>query len=204
MTLKVSINLPGDALITVEASEPQVFREVMSLALKELPKDLIQMRLRTSSPNEIGEQSKNVSTEPPSTGAGSQLQEDSSTSDLERVESDPPPPELGEKDESTLEAEESFVRFCSGLSPMGDMRRVALVIEGARRHLGMSGVSESELGRLFDLAGWQQPGSFLQTLRNAARSKFRWLERIPGRPGYYAITQLGRDTVIGKSEWTNP
>lgn len=199
MTLKVSINLPGDALITVEASEPQIFREVMSLALKELPKDLIQMRLRTSSPNEIGEQGKNVSTEPPSTDAGPQLQEDSFTSDLERAENDPPPPET-EEDKSTLEAEESFVRFCRTISPVGDMRRVVLAAEGARRYLGMSSVSESELWHLFDLAGWQQPGSFLQTLRNAARSKFRWLERIPGRPGYYAITQLGRDRVIGSDE----
>ncbi|MCE2463477.1 MAG: hypothetical protein J4F46_06160 [Dehalococcoidia bacterium] len=200
MTLKVSINLPGDALITVEASEPQIFREVMSLALKELPKDLIQMRLRTPSPNETGEQGKNVSTEPPSRDAGPQLQDDSSTSDLERAESDPSPPETEEGDDSILVAEESFVRFCRAISPVGDMRRVVLAAEGARRHLGMSSVSESELWHLFDLAGWQQPGSFLQTLRNAARSKFRWLERIPGRPGYYAITQLGRDRVIGSDE----
>ena len=199
MTLKVSISLPGDARITVEASEPQVFREVVSLALRELPKDLMQMRLGTPAPGEVGEQGKNVKPELLAMDTGPELEEDSFTLDLERAKSDSPSPETEQEDEDRSEAEEAFMRFCRALSPMGDMRRVVLVIEGARRHLGMGSVSESELGRLFDLAGWQRPGSFLQALRNAARSKFRWLERIPGRPGYYAITQLGRDTVIGSS-----
>ena len=58
-------------------------------------------------------------------------------------------------------------------------------------------VDAGELGRLFDLAGWQRPHSFVQTLRNAARSKFRWLERMPGRSGYYTVTEVGRETALG-------
>ena len=200
MTLKVSITLPGDVLITVEASEPEVFQQVVSLALKELPKDLMQMRLGMPVPDAVEKQGKNVNPELPATDTGPELEEDSPTSALEQAESEPSPLGTVEEDEGLSEAEESFARFCRGLSPMGDMRRVVLVIEGARRHLNMSSVSESELGRLFDLSGWQRPGSFLQVLRNAARSKFQWLERIPGWPGYYAITQLGRDTVIGSNE----
>ena len=200
MTLKVSINLPGDTLIIVEASEPQVFRQVVSLALKELPRDLMQMRLGTAVPDEVADQGKNVSPELLAPDTGPEFEEDSSTSILEHDESEPSSVETGEEDEGKSEAEESFVRFCRAISPVADMRRVVLAIEGARRHLNMSSVSESELVDLFNLVGWQQPGSFLQALRNAARTKFRWLERIPGRPGYYTITQLGRDRVIGSNQ----
>ena len=212
MTLKVSINLPGDTLITVEASEPQVFQQVVSLALKELPRDLMQMRLGTAVPDEVADQGKNVSPELLAPDTGPEFEEDSSMSILEHDESEPSPletgeaesepssVETGEEDEGKSEAEESFVRFCRAISPVADMRRVVLAIEGARRHLNISSVSESELVDLFNLVGWQQPGSFLQALRNAARTKFRWLERIPGRPGYYTITQLGRDRVIGSNQ----
>ena len=77
------------------------------------------------------------------------------------------------------------------------MRRVVVAIEGARRFLNLEGVDAQELGRLFDLASWRRPPNFVQTLRNAARSKFRWLERIPGRSGHYTVTELGRSTVVG-------
>jgi hypothetical protein len=76
------------------------------------------------------------------------------------------------------------------------MRRVVVAAEGASRFLGYQSVSAEELGRLFDLAGWQRPHSFVQTLRNAARSKFRWLERVPGRSGQYKVTDLGRTTAF--------
>jgi hypothetical protein len=58
-------------------------------------------------------------------------------------------------------------------------------------------VDAEDLERLFDLAGWPRPHSFVQTLRNAARSKFRWLERVPGRSGHYTVTHLGRATALG-------
>ena len=77
------------------------------------------------------------------------------------------------------------------------MRRVVVAAEGASRFFGSRSVDAGELGRLFDLAGWQRPHSFVQTLRNAARSKFRWLERMPGRSGYYTVTEVGRETALG-------
>lgn len=97
------------------------------------------------------------------------------------------PPEAGES---------GFIDFCRSANPMGDMRRVVVAAEGASRFLGTATVDADELGRLFDLVAWSRPHSFTQTLRNAARSKFRWLERIPGRSGHYTVTDLGRTTAL--------
>jgi len=94
------------------------------------------------------------------------------------------------------EGRESFVAFCHGANPLGDMRRVVVAAEGASRHFELDGVNADDLGLLFDMAGWRRPGNFTQTLRNAARSKFGWLERIPGRSGRYAATALGLEKTI--------
>ena len=89
-----------------------------------------------------------------------------------------------------------FVAFCQETNPLGDMRRVVVAAEGASRHFGADGVNADDLGWLFDMAGWRRPGDFTQTLRNAARSKFGWLERIPGRSGRYAATPLGLSKTL--------
>ncbi len=91
---------------------------------------------------------------------------------------------------------EGYAAFCQSLNPMGDMRRVVVAAEAANRFFGLDGVSADDLGELFDLAGWRRANSFTQTLRNAARSKFGWLERIPGRSGRYAATDLGRSITL--------
>jgi hypothetical protein len=78
------------------------------------------------------------------------------------------------------------------------MRRVVVAAEAARRFFGMESVDGAELSRLFGLADWRQPHSFTQTLRNAARDKFRWLERMPGRTGRYAATALGRAITLNE------
>ena len=97
----------------------------------------------------------------------------------------------------TPESREDFTAFCQSINPMGDMRRVVVAAEGAGRFFRADGVNADELGELFDLAGWRRANSFTQTLRNAARSKFGWLERIPGRSGRYAATDLGRSVTMG-------
>ena len=93
--------------------------------------------------------------------------------------------------------EHEFIAFCQRVSPLGDMRRVVVAAEAAARHLAVPSVDPDELERLFTLAGWPLPHSFVQTLRNAARTKFRWLERIPGKPGHYRVTDTGRSIVLG-------
>ena len=97
----------------------------------------------------------------------------------------------------TPASREDFTAFCQNVNPMGDMRRVVVAAEGAARFFQADGVNADELGELFDLAGWRRANSFTQTLRNAARSKFGWLERIPGRAGRYAATDLGRSVTLG-------
>ncbi|MYC31491.1 MAG: hypothetical protein F4X65_15610 [Chloroflexi bacterium] len=95
-------------------------------------------------------------------------------------------------------SEQAFVDFCRAANPLGDMRRVVVAAEGASRYLAMEGVDADSLGRLFDIVGWPRAHNFVQTLRNAARSKFGWLERVPGRAGHYTVTSVGRSTALGR------
>lgn len=95
-------------------------------------------------------------------------------------------------------SEQAFVDFCRAANPLGDMRRVVVAAEGASRYLAMEGVDAESLGRLFDIVGWPRAHNFVQTLRNAARSKFGWLERVPGRAGHYTVTSVGRSTALGR------
>ena len=95
-------------------------------------------------------------------------------------------------------SEQAFIDFCRAANPLGDMRRVVVAAEGASRYLAMDGVDAENLGRLFDIVGWPRAHNFVQTLRNAARSKFGWLERIPGRAGHYSVTDVGRSTALGR------
>lgn len=188
MVLKVTISLSGNSVITLEATEPHLYGEVVNLALRELPKDLIQLHAGGAAPSEIGEMGTNVT--PPVTEPETTRPEESG-------------PGVGGATggaDPGKGAQESFGSFCMDLAPMGDMRRVVVAAEGARRFLSTDSVSERELGNLFDLAGWRRPADFLQTLRNAARRKFRWLERVPGTTGYYTVTPAGRDTVVGDGE----
>ena len=94
--------------------------------------------------------------------------------------------------------EHEFIAFCQRVNPLGDMRRVVVAAEAAHRHLNVRSVDPDELERLFTLAGWPIPHSFVQTLRNAARTKFRWLERIHGQAGHYRVTDTGRSIVLGE------
>ncbi|MXZ91283.1 MAG: hypothetical protein F4W95_04895 [Chloroflexi bacterium] len=95
--------------------------------------------------------------------------------------------------------EHEYIAFCQRVNPLGDMRRVVVAAEAADRHLTVRSVDPDELSRLFTLAGWPIPHSFVQTLRNAARSKFRWMERIPGQLGHYRVTNAGRKIVLGET-----
>ena len=89
-----------------------------------------------------------------------------------------------------------FLEFCQLMAPSGDMRRVVVAAEGAKRFLDMDKISAQELGPLFDFLQWPRPKDFVQTLRNAGRSAFQWLERSPGNSGYYSVTDQGRREII--------
>lgn len=101
---------------------------------------------------------------------------------------------------SMTPSEHEYIAFCQRVNPLGDMRRVVVAAEAAHRYLNITSVDPDGLEHLFTLAGWSIPHSFVQTLRNAARTKFRWLERIPGLSGHYKVTNTGRSIVLGENE----
>ena len=202
MVLKLSVTLPGGAVISLETSDPNLYQEVIGMAFRELPKNLLQTSPDGAPPAPMPEVSKDAySIEAPSDGKVSEAEATAiaaTAADAANEVAAPAP--SGEDEEAGREMgdnEESFARFCESLAPISDMRRLVVATEGARRFLNIESVSENELGALFDMAGWRQPGDFPQTIRNAARSKIGWVERVPGTTGYYAITQVGRNSVIG-------
>jgi hypothetical protein len=205
MVLKVSVTLPGGAVISLETSDPNLYQEVIGMAFRELPKNLLQISPDGAPPAPMPEVSKDVyEIEAPSDGKVSEAEAAAIAATAAAATNEVAAPAPSDEDEEagreTSDNEGSFSRFCESLAPIGDMRRLVVAAEGARRFLNVESVSENELGALFDMAGWRQPGNFLQSLRNAARSKFGWVERVPGTTGYYAITQVGRDSVIGDEE----
>ena len=220
--VKLSISLPNNTQITLESDEPEVVNHVLGMLLHgsipdATPTDIPAPTLADGH-NNTEEKGINATPEQPAAtpqpnGAyHSQL----SNSLPPQVVAQPQPPapvhrgaftapmlSANESDNGlflegqTPESREDFTVFCQALNPMGDMRRVVVAAEGATRFFKADGVNAEELGELFDLAGWRRANSFAQTLRNAARSKFGWLERVPGRAGCYAPTDLGRSVTLG-------
>jgi len=208
--VKVSISLPNNTQITFESEESEVLREVVSLALRHLPRDLMQAPASVS-PGALTEKNTSVAASelptgtsippvppaepipaPETTIARETAQSRIGASNREGTAT-APPEFLSERGAT------NFTAFCRDAKPLGDMRRVVVAAEGASRHFGVEGITADDLAWLFDLAEWRRPGNFTQTLRNAARSKFRWLERIPGRSGRYATTALGRSKTLPNS-----
>lgn len=186
--VKVSIILPNRAQISFESEEPEVIHEIVGIVLRDLPRELMQ-----SPPPVDGALGQPFSLHPG--GAKGQPEGAEKGSSVRRPAASrrqrPP------KGAAPAGGERAFVEFCRSANPLGDMRRVVVAAEGARRSLGMDSVDTADLEWLFDLVGWRRPHSFVQTLRNAARGKFRWLERVPGRAGRYAATDLGRSVTLG-------
>ena len=250
--VKVSITLPNTAQITLESEESEVIQQVISMALRDLPLELMH--------SSVGANSVTGHEDEPQS-SGSATNQDGAQPDLNVVEqaragtvgvagpapSSPPvetgipeatasnatglasgpaaaipgqtrsnrsatpnPPQTRREttapgvgssgaDETpaarrvaSTASEKRFARFCANAAPLGDMRKVVVAADGAKLFLDMASVDATDLAGLFDLAGWRIPHNFIQTLRNAARDKYRWLERVPGRSGRYTATELGR------------
>ena len=206
--VKISISLPNNAQITFESEESEVLREIISLALRDLPRNLMETStsnvpgIATKKGKSNGESSlpNPFSTEPTPIYTSKEIEPESqpnvtaippkSISSLTKTESSVAHEFLSNSDCTDFEA------FCKDVNPLGDMRRVVVAAAGAMRYFGVDGVNAADLEWLFDAAGWRKPGDFTQTLRNAARTKFGWLERIPGRSGRYAATPIGLSKTI--------
>lgn len=222
--VKLSISLPNSTQITLESDEPDVINLVLGMllhsstagaALAVVPPDV-----SANGHEDIGEKGNDATPEePPGTpqSSGESHAQPSDGLPREVVSQRQPPapainvtptapvPPADEPDDGLmLEAHspaalEDFAVFCQSANPMGDMRRVVVAAEGASRFFNADGVNAEELGELFDLAGWRRANSFTQTLRNSARAKFGWLERVPGRSGRYAPTDYGRSVTLGNA-----
>ncbi len=200
---KISITLPNYTQIIVETEDQEVIREAIYIAMRYGPKE--------AGPSSAADRIiwEALNGDGRSYGNGGSMDDNPPAKEVSET---PPPPEPEPKatapapvptesapteDEGQNQAEEEFINFCQTSNPLGDMRRVVVAAEGASRFLGTESVDTGDLERLFDLAGWHRPHSFVQTLRNAARSKFRWLERVPGKSGHYTVTDQGRKTALG-------
>ena len=254
--VKVSITLPNAAQITLESEEAEVIHQVVSMALRDLPRELMHSSAGSvpgNGPAEMSQDSSGVTndvtdrtrarpsvnvvqeagdsivetaawppadpltnigtlepqvatasglaTGPAAATPGRARTSRSTTPAPARTRREPVPQEAGydgtgERRVPTTEAEKQFAQFCAAAAPLVDMRKVVVAAESARRFLDMPSVDVTDLARLFDLAGWRTPHNFTQTLRNAARDKYRWLERVPGRSGRYSATQRGRTVTM--------
>ena len=212
--VKVSISLPNNAQITFESEESEVLREIVGMALRDLPRELMQSPASSTSDVTGGATEKGTSAAATalSTAAAAIVTEPAPAQAPEAPTSRPTPSIARETTRPSTSTEsatgevpaeflsasgrQAFEAFCREANPLGDMRRVVVATEGASRHFGVDGVNAEDLAWLFDAAGWRRPGNFTQTLRNAARSKFGWLERIPGRSGRYAATPLGLEKTL--------
>ena len=218
--VKLSISLPNNTQITLESEETGVVHDILGMVLNGMDINAVPPSVPTAPAEAEENGSVEKSTDALLVSASSppsQEAQDSGSIPGTAVGVAPAvaapsanghsahtPSFLGEDDLDTLDLDrqprqtrEDYRDFCQSLNPMGDMRRVVVAAEAAGRFFGWDGVSADALGDLFDLAGWRRANSFTQTLRNAARSKFGWLERIPGRSGRYAATDIGRSIILG-------
>jgi hypothetical protein len=203
--VKVSITLPNTAQITFESEEPEVVHEVVGLVLRDLPRELMLSTQPAGGGNGLpaplekgtGVTETPITPQPPAAAAPATSQ-GQGQGQAQRESEKFPAPDRPEPPQivRSPEAEAAFTEFCRSANPLGDMRRVVVVADAARRFFGMESVDGSELAWLFNLAGWRQSHNFTQTLRNAARDKFRWLERLPGRTGRYTATAQGRAVTL--------
>jgi len=93
-------------------------------------------------------------------------------------------------------SEKRFLEYCKEQDPVGDMRKIIVVSEGAKKYLGINTISIKELELLFNKANWVIPKNAVQTLRNTARRTFSWTERVTNQPGYYIVTDKGRQAIL--------
>ena len=222
--VKLSISLPNSTQITLESDEPDVINQVLGMLLHG---STTGGALAVASPavpanghGGAGEKGTDVTPEEPPGTPQSVSESHAQPSDglprevvsqrqspalaINVTPTAPALPANEPDDRLMLEAQspaalEDFTVFCQSANPMGDMRRVVVAAEGASRFFNTDGVNAEELGELFDLAGWRRANSFTQTLRNSARTKFGWLERVPGRSGRYAPTDRGRSETLGSA-----
>ena len=221
---KLSITLPAGGQICIESDDAGLVREVLYSFMPQLTggngaaADATSAKTVDPSPHSNGHSASNGSTQHVAEPARAPIVAAESNGappaapvpTVVQMAPSPPKPAASSNGEPVPAAsvsagpmtpsEHEYIAFCQRVNPLGDMRRVVVAAEAAHRYLNITSVDPDGLEHLFTLAGWSIPHSFVQTLRNAARTKFRWLERIPGLSGHYKVTNTGRSIVLGESE----
>ena len=181
MLLRVTVHPEDQPAYTLEFFDPDLARDMMRLVASGT------VSVRNSSPS-----ASSPSIQSPGSSAANGFR------DPDPVDREMP----GSPEVATLIADPDAYRqaadYCRSVNPLGDMRRVVVATYAAELYLGAEGVSATELAGIFDANGWPQPTDFVQAIRNAAREKFGWLERV-GNPGYYKVTATGRAAVLGET-----
>ena len=185
--LKLNISYPNGVVVSLECNDPNTYPDLMSSLKHYLnPGDAANSALAASAEAPTVSPSNNMAFDPqpplrPANVADAQL--------LPKVQ----------RTADDIYNNPKFFDFCKSLNPSSDMKRVIVAAEGAKRFLSMPQISPEELQRLLHSLQWPQPEKLVLTLRNAARSSYRWLQRVPGRRGYYTVTEQGRLAVMLKS-----
>ncbi len=221
--MKLLLTFPNGAQLTLESAEPEFVQEIIMTSLKEFP-------ALPGQTGGTGEAQAGQETSPgdwPAAGVGARTGGNGVAASVgASVRSADAASSSGGADFSgvggngaygnafanilpdangELSAEQlRFREFCRDANPTGDMRRAVVAAEGAQRLLGVPSVDAHTLEALFALAGWPRPHSLVQTMRNAARVKFGWLERVPGRMGFYTVTDTGRETALPEQAFGMP
>src|SRR5918999_5080539 len=135
--VKVSITLPNNAQITFESEEPEVIQQVVGMVLRDLPRDL--MRSTPEVAPDVNEANGSAERPAASKKVNGVVNGEAAGRKAPSVQ------EASQAKGSLNEAERAFVEFCQSVNPLGDMRRVVVAAEGARRFLNVVSVDAEEL-----------------------------------------------------------
>lgn len=210
--MKLQLTFPNGAQLTLESAEPEFVQQIIMTSLKEFPALPGQSASGAAAQSGAGAPAgellaAGVGARDRGNGAAAALGAHVPSGGAGGNASLPTPPGYGgyggafanvlPDDNGELSEDQlQFREFCREANPTGDMRRAVVAAEGAQRLLGVPSVDAHTLEALFTLAGWPRPHNLVQTMRNAARVKFGWLERVPGRMGFYTVTDTGRETAL--------
>jgi hypothetical protein len=186
--LKLNISYPNGVVISLECNDPNTYPNLMSSLKHYISSE--------STTNVNAPVNPSASAPTPSNNTSPDRLDSLRLVDADDEE---PLPKAKVPTDSSNYRDPKFIDFCKSLNPGSDMKRVIVVAEGAKRFLNMAQVSPDELEGLLQALQWPQPEKLVLTLRNAARSSYRWLQRVPGRRGYYTVTEQGRLAVMLKS-----
>jgi hypothetical protein len=91
---------------------------------------------------------------------------------------------------------EALRDFYQRKNPKNDMEKVTIAAFYAKEYRGKDEITEEDVRRLLNEAGERKlPRNVANTLNNAARANYGYLERVKGKRGSYEVTNAGQNLV---------